>query len=95
MVIGLEGRPLTRDEEDRIAAETIKRQLGSRSNNLGRLLLFWLRRWIKQTLQLGQVIPVVQGSRLLRPMPMAELTTLFVLGMFIGISAVLLAFFIL
>jgi len=31
MVIGLEGRPLTRDEERRIAAQTTERQLGSRS----------------------------------------------------------------
>ena len=31
MVIGLEGRPLTRDEERRVAAQTTERQLGSRS----------------------------------------------------------------
>ena len=30
MLIGLEGRPLTRDEERRIAARTIDRQPGSR-----------------------------------------------------------------
>ena len=31
MIVGLEGRPLTRDEERRIAAQTTERQPGSRS----------------------------------------------------------------
>ena len=69
MVIGLEGRPLTRDEERRVAAQTTERQLGSRS-------LGTARRYTILN-------------------PMAEFTALFVLGKLSGISAVLLALFIL
>jgi hypothetical protein len=99
MLIGLEGRPLTRDEERRIAAQTTERQPGSRWHGIakGRPLTRDEKSRIAT-----QTIDRRPGSRWLGialryaiANPTAEFTALFVLGMLGGISAVFIALFIL
>jgi hypothetical protein len=99
MLTGLEGRPLTRDEERRIGTQITDRQPGSRW--LGTPKGWPLTRDEKCRIA-TQITEGQPGSRWLGialryaiSNPTAEFTALFVLGMLGGISAVFIALFIL
>ena len=79
MAVGLEGRPLTRDEERRIAALATERQPAS---------------WSPGERQPGSR-SVSTTHRYTTLNPMAEFGPLFVLGMLAGSEAVFFALFIL